>query len=540
MTRFFSPSRVRPYFPRILAIASLLLLVWLVFLPVTPKVSPWPSRDSGIFMYAGQQSLAGQALYRDVWDHKPPIIFYLNALGLVFGGGSEWGVYLLDLACLSGAVIVSYVTLRRVFGGAAAFFATASWIVALNRLIQGNQLEEYALVFQFALLFCFLEATRNTRARWPGFLVGVFAALAFFTRQNLLGLPVSVGLYWLIVAATSRQFGLAARQLLGMFAGAVVATGGILLPLLRQGVVEEMWDVGFRYNFIFSGTSWRARYDSFLFGLRLLTDSGLVFVGGSAWLMAIATGAGWARRQSPLVTIGVIGLPLELLLASLSGRDHNHYFIATLPVFAILAAYLAQQLIAGARQIEPMKQPARAAIVAGALTLSTIALPLLNVREKLVSSKAGVMPVDERALLDYIETETEPDDLVLIWGAEPAYNFFAGRRVAGQYPTIYPLYMHGYATAALLAGYVDALKQQPPALIVDVASGDDRSMPLDAASREAWLAQMDSTDGAMFGIEVTDNLDVFFDYIRQNYAIERRIGEGWEVYRPIQSEPDTE
>lgn len=38
--------------------------------------------DSSIFLYVGQRLLAGDQLYTEVWDHKPPLIFWINKAGL--------------------------------------------------------------------------------------------------------------------------------------------------------------------------------------------------------------------------------------------------------------------------------------------------------------------------------------------------------------------------------------------------------------------------------------------------------------------------
>ena len=36
--------------------------------------------DEGAYAYMGQRVLAGDVPYRDFFDHKPPVIYYINAL----------------------------------------------------------------------------------------------------------------------------------------------------------------------------------------------------------------------------------------------------------------------------------------------------------------------------------------------------------------------------------------------------------------------------------------------------------------------------
>ncbi len=43
--------------------------------------------DCWLFAYYADQMLQGRQLYGDLWDNKPPGIFWINALGLQIGGG---------------------------------------------------------------------------------------------------------------------------------------------------------------------------------------------------------------------------------------------------------------------------------------------------------------------------------------------------------------------------------------------------------------------------------------------------------------------
>ena len=69
----------------ILSNVLLALLAGVLALIVLSQSNPGlslPDRDYGIFAYIGQQIVLGRLPYRDAWDHKPPAIFYTDALGL--------------------------------------------------------------------------------------------------------------------------------------------------------------------------------------------------------------------------------------------------------------------------------------------------------------------------------------------------------------------------------------------------------------------------------------------------------------------------
>src|SRR5215470_11276925 len=110
--------------PAWLGFTCLVALVIAVFAYVCLSTSPWLrpvlGRDSGVFLYAGSRILAGQVPYRDVWDHKGPLIYYIDALGLLIGHGSRWGVWLLEVGALGAGAGLAYAGLTESLGKWAA------------------------------------------------------------------------------------------------------------------------------------------------------------------------------------------------------------------------------------------------------------------------------------------------------------------------------------------------------------------------------------------------------------------------------------
>ncbi|MCX6069001.1 MAG: hypothetical protein NT121_25185 [Chloroflexi bacterium] len=77
-----------------LELLLLLAIVFAVLLPFSPVNSQSvPSRDSGVFLYTGWRVLHGEIPYLQLWDHKPPVIYYLDALGLLLTPESIWGIW---------------------------------------------------------------------------------------------------------------------------------------------------------------------------------------------------------------------------------------------------------------------------------------------------------------------------------------------------------------------------------------------------------------------------------------------------------------
>src|SRR5215469_15470311 len=70
-----------------------------------PILSYPPGRDQSTYLLIGRSLLEGKQLYRDLWDNKPPGIFYLYAGISKLFGSALWGVALVDILCL---LVISY------------------------------------------------------------------------------------------------------------------------------------------------------------------------------------------------------------------------------------------------------------------------------------------------------------------------------------------------------------------------------------------------------------------------------------------------
>ena len=107
--------------------------------PSNPNNMTLPSRDSGVFLYVGWRFLRGDIPYRDVWDHKPPLIYFIDALGLSLTPDSLWGVWLLQGVFIFFTFFLLYKLLYEEFGPFAALGGTSAFATGLLTILaRGN------------------------------------------------------------------------------------------------------------------------------------------------------------------------------------------------------------------------------------------------------------------------------------------------------------------------------------------------------------------------------------------------------------------
>jgi hypothetical protein len=516
-------------------LAVLLAIILVLLLPLSPALTPMPGRDSGVFLYTGQQILQGQIPYRDVWDHKGPILFFINAIGLRLFNGSAWGVWLMVAIALWLSVVMCFLLLRRLFTTWAAVFATIALVCSIDLLAFGyNKTELYALPLQFIAFYLFYEIEQHGQVRWWGFGLGLTFALTFFLQQNLAVLWGVIVLYWIARAVYLRTWKLLFRQLSTFLLGFLAVALPLFVYLASYNALEAYFNAAFGYNFVYSSdTNMLKKLVSPIYGLYELARSGITLLAVGGWLVAVRDI--WRSRResmtakSALILVALIGLPVNALSTSLSGTSYAWYFIEWLPVFCIFVAYLADSFLfhreAGDITLKTTSSKMWIIAFMAAMIFQTVgfwmiedfAIPLLSPDTKTTD------PV-----LDYIQRHTDNNDYLLMWGVQAEYNFLSGRSAPTRFVYQLPLYRRAYQRPALINEFYGDLQANPPALIVDTSSINPNIPPIDALRRQSWPIDGDTVNATL------PEMDAVFQFIDDHYQRIGEIGdEGWVAYEYI-------
>ncbi|MGN0191486.1 MAG: glycosyltransferase family 39 protein [Candidatus Cryptobacteroides sp.] len=144
--------------------------------------------DSAIFKIVGLGITQGKMPYTDLFDHKGPVIFYIDALGQWLIPGKA-GIFLLQVLSLSISFIFIFKTCRLFVSGKQAFVAVLMTCLPLfDFIVEGNQCEEWALPFICPSIYLaakwMLTDTENRHGLWKSVFYGLGFAFIFFIRPN--------------------------------------------------------------------------------------------------------------------------------------------------------------------------------------------------------------------------------------------------------------------------------------------------------------------------------------------------------------------
>lgn len=501
-------------FPRyLLSIFLLIIISWIVlFLAI---IKPLPLIDSATFIYVAGVLLTGGIPYRDVFDHKAPLVYFLDAIGLLISNKDIWGVWILEYVNISIAVFFSYLVVEKLFGQKIAIVSVLAWVSILPRLLDGGNLtEEYALSLQFLTMYILLV---NKNQKLSGFFFGILGGLLFNLKPNLLGAPLVavIVLIWKEVQS---------KNLLGFLRMVKTFSLGFLLVLLPivlffyiNNAFFEYLDYSYRFNRYYSGIPFFNLANVIYRGLQLVifTPIGLISLVGYFDLFVImlySLKCKAAEKLGIFVLFVIILLPVEFLLVSVSGKIYNHYYMAWLPVFSLLFAYGVYRFV-NLPTTENFK-----------LSLFVVFLVVVSFLGYQIFRQYTLMQsydFKEHPIVTYIRNNSIKEDDLLFWGFGSPIYLALKMKSPTRYVYQSPLYIEGFQRSEMYEELLNDIKNKKPRLIVDGVEEDER---FPAINCEKGYIPKPKKD-----FYPLDDIHKIFEYICANYTKSEPV-KGWRVY----------
>jgi len=163
----------------------LALALLFVALRALPNISYPMHRDQATYCVVAQDLLHGAKLYRDVWDNKPPGIFWIYELIVKLFGPVMWSVGVVDVLWL---LVISWCVFR--FAAHYLGLGSAVGAVLVNAhlhcraagYVNAAQTESFLILFIFLAYFLVWRQGRWTLARH--FAAGLVFGGAFWLKYN--------------------------------------------------------------------------------------------------------------------------------------------------------------------------------------------------------------------------------------------------------------------------------------------------------------------------------------------------------------------
>ena len=440
------------------AILSLTLLY--VSLQAIPCISYPLGRDQATFCYIAEQLLHGKRLYLDLWDNKPPGIFYLYVPIVKVFDRAMWSVGVVDILWL---IIISYF----IFKFAEKYLGTAAAVVAVVvhtswRLRAGywdaGQPENFQMLCVFMSYFLVSASDRRGGKLLLG-LSGLLFGAAFWLKYTaIVFVPLVVLIPFLLVlphgeGSVRFRMEIPWRPWLGKVvpwvAGFALAVVGVLAYFWVAGAWSAMREVQFEVLPRYNGMAIERTPDYWQFAILQILEYHWKVLTDVAVLVAILV----ARRTKELHLLMpiVLALAMGTVALLLQSRVPSYAFETTYPFLAMFWGYLVVKTFQGFRYLARTCKargwrPAALLVWVVSANLAYLPLPtealLLEVRmsdfrhwrenpERFYENYPWARLIshfgDQFRVIHYLQQNSSPGDGVFVWGSEPLIYFLTRR-----------------------------------------------------------------------------------------------------------------
>ncbi len=493
--------------------------------------------DQALFAYIGDQLAHGKTLYVDVWDVKPPGIFWLYALATRLPGEFR-GVRAFDMLWTLATVAAVYALGRHLWGRAAGALAGGLYGMAYATASGYWNMAQPDSFMVLPVMIGVLMWDREPRgaAGRGTFMAGRLFGFAFQFRPVVALLPAALAARDLL-GATDRK--VAARRVVLMIGGAAAVVAATVLYLAVGGALDEYLYAQFRfagqYARLGGPYSWDALTPgNFLSGMR---GSLMWFAASRLLLSAPALAAvfvGGALRADRGVRLVSLLLSVAVATVVIQAKFFVYHWHLAVPFAALLAAWTFREVWHELRaRFARAGATALAAAGVGGLLFFTPQITDPWLGEWRDSAHYLRDPAYRQIYIDrfglrghgaysykaseevasYIRARTRPADTLFVWGYDPNLYLSAGRESASRFLSLLPL-MPTFAPESWKQEFVRDLETRRPAYIL-VQRGENAR----------WITGWPD-DSA----EWVPRFAAFQELLTRDYVFDQRI-EDYFVYR---------
>ncbi len=267
--------------------------------------------DKEIFKYTGMAIAKGDVPYLSFFDHKPPLIFFINLIPYKFG---PWVFWLIDttLVCY---VALLFNRLCREAGLKYSMLLPLVFILLIRNPFYSygvGMTREYSTLF--LLLFLCFNFSKGNRSYLK---LGILAGLIFFMQQDQIVLIFPFVAYSFVeLFKVDKQKAL--RYIFMLFAGSLFVAVPILIYLGANHALKAFWEDAFLFNFNwYSEKIPLSQHLKIIYGL--LSDSKTEFIFFST-LLLLTCAFFFKQADKKLTAAAVLALFLSFISEYLSGK----------------------------------------------------------------------------------------------------------------------------------------------------------------------------------------------------------------------------
>lgn len=398
--------------------------------PLFPYDYGW---DSALFILVGKGINSGKNLYADLFDHKGPIIFFIEAIGDRLH--DTYGIFFVQILFMYITLWLMLCIIRLLGTKENKWRVLFVFLIFLSYpLANGNLTEEYSLPFIIFPLYCAIKKVVNNQfADTVDFFVYgfCFGILAFIRLNNSI-MIVGIVLFWVLFLLLKKQYKQLAINLLWGLIGILIVCLPIIIYFWQKNTLYDMLNATFIYNFKYGNAGFKNQIYQFSDPKYCLRQGILFFP------LFVSFGIFWKNYKCKILNYLLLFLTGLNILILLYGKGYNHYFTIAVPLSGVAACVFLQ---------ERKDDTETERIIRGAALIALCGYLFLNIRIIVVNTNNNYLSEKFRAQKEEISDNfnkiplNERDNIIgfnihsrcyLMGNVLPSYKYYTAQEAWAQ------------------------------------------------------------------------------------------------------------
>ena len=215
--------------------------------------------DTNSFFTVGKAIANGKVVYRDIYEQKGPLLYYLFVLVYRISETTFIGAYIFEIAAAFLFLLLSLKTIH-LFTDKKVFFiipVVAATVYGCNAFQMGGSVEEFCLPL---IMYCFYTAAKAVmkdseigKLQW--LIIGVTSGIVLWSKFSLLGFYLGFGCYIIVYYIKRKQHKKLFSAFVCLFCGIVISSMPVIIYCTLTRSFSDMFQVYFYDNIFHYSTS---------------------------------------------------------------------------------------------------------------------------------------------------------------------------------------------------------------------------------------------------------------------------------------------
>lgn len=430
---------------------------------------PYWYGDEGIYQTIGLGLRNGRILYKEIWDNKPPLLYFLYAAF----NSDQFTIRLVSLISGLVAVFAFYFLAKKLFS---SFYPTAlfSFLFALP-LIEGNIANSENFMLPLILLagYCIVSYVKTPKKTLL-YIAGLLLSLAFLFKAVAIFDLFAFSVFLFITQFKGKKhFFFQLITLFPLILSFSIPIAVTIIYFVLQGAFWDLYQATLNQNIGYVA-----------YGNNLVFTKGFLLI--KLALLAFGAFILFLRRKhipAPMLFI-FLWVFFSTFNAFFSQRPYTHYVLALLPSLMLLLGILLENPDSQAYKIKDFSKIKRMSLLFF-IVISVLVIKNFHFYKKtilyyqnfisFVTNQKNVTSYlvffDKNArrdyeLASYIKMHAHPNDSLFIWGNNAQLYTLVNKLPPGRFTVAY----HASANSQTLKETQHALLKTKPKYIVVVTS----------------------------------------------------------------------